>query len=237
MIRAVFFDVGSTILHPSPDVPGVYHEVSTEYGYDFTIEEIAQHLPAIFEFYEECYALDPSFWADDERSIEIWVQMYTLMGHLLGVEDDKVEIARRVHVEFTTSARWSAYDDVIPAFKRLSSLGVKIGLISNWGSDLDGIIAELPIAEFIDDAVVSGAVRLHKPDHRIFELALERMGVAAHEAVHVGDHPVADVEGATAVGITGVLLDRERLYNRSDAIVTLDDLEGTLLSRGLVLPG
>lgn len=237
MIRAVYFDVGSTILHPSPDVPGVFAEVALEYGYDFEVADIAQHMPAVYDYYEERYAEDASFWADDARSIEIWVQMYTLLGHLMGVENNKMEIARRVHDEFCRSARWSAYPDVEPTFKRLKALGLSIGLISNWGADLPAIIEGLPIAAYVDDVVASAEVRLHKPDHRIFELALERLGVAPHEAVHVGDHPVADVEGATGVGMMGVLLDRDGMFRRRDSIATLDVLEGTVIARGGVLPG
>jgi FMN hydrolase / 5-amino-6-(5-phospho-D-ribitylamino)uracil phosphatase len=40
-----------------------------------------------------------------------------------------------------------------------------------------------------------------KPAPDMFLAALERAGVAPHEALHIGDHPVDDIEGAQAVGM------------------------------------
>jgi putative hydrolase of the HAD superfamily len=48
-----------------------------------------------------------------------------------------------------------------------------------------------------------------KPDPRIFEILLERAGLAAHEVAHVGDDAEADVEGARAAGVLPVWLNRE----------------------------
>jgi putative hydrolase of the HAD superfamily len=80
----------------------------------------------------------------------------------------------------------------------------------------------------LDTIVSSAEVGLHKPDPRIFELACERVGVAPHEAVHVGDHHYADVLGASAVGMTPVLIDRQGTPVPGRAIGTLDALESFL---------
>lgn len=40
-----------------------------------------------------------------------------------------------------------------------------------------------------------------KPHRAMFDAALERAGVAAHDAVHIGDQPVDDVRGAKDVGM------------------------------------
>ena len=47
-----------------------------------------------------------------------------------------------------------------------------------------------------------------KPDPRIFEILLERAGLAADEVVHGGDDAEADVEGARAAGVLPVWLNR-----------------------------
>ena len=51
---------------------------------------------------------------------------------------------------------------------------------------------------------------LAKPNPRLFRLVLERLEVEAEAAMHVGDHPLEDVEGAQAAGMEAVLLDRGR---------------------------
>ena len=61
---------------------------------------------------------------------------------------------------------------------------------------------------YFDEVVSSASVGYRKPDKAIFDIALERMGVAACEAVHVGDLPEADGEGALSAGIRPVLIDR-----------------------------
>ena len=59
-----------------------------------------------------------------------------------------------------------------------------------------------------DTIVSSASVGLHKPDPRIFEMACDRLSVEPSDAVHIGDHHYSDIVGASAVGMTAVLIDR-----------------------------
>jgi putative hydrolase of the HAD superfamily len=65
-------------------------------------------------------------------------------------------------------------------------------------------IAALGLATTFDEILVSEEEGVRKPDAEIFRRAVQRCGVAAHEAVFVGDHPVADVEGAHLAGLIAV---------------------------------
>jgi putative hydrolase of the HAD superfamily len=56
----------------------------------------------------------------------------------------------------------------------------------------------------IFDSTVIGVA---KPDPRIFEMALDALAVPAAHAIHVGDTPGADVDGARAAGVRPVLID------------------------------
>jgi putative hydrolase of the HAD superfamily len=91
---------------------------------------------------------------------------------------------------------------------QLRAEGVTTGIITN------GYVAfqELKIRHhgfvgLTDFVLVSEAAGAHKPDPRIFRLALERAEVAASDAWHVGDHLVNDIGGAEGAGLTGVLYD------------------------------
>ena len=67
-------------------------------------------------------------------------------------------------------------------------------------------IVRLPVDELFDTVVDSSAEGIRKPDHRIYHLALERLGgVEPHRAVFVDDFE-ANVAAAEAVGLTGVLV-------------------------------
>ena len=59
----------------------------------------------------------------------------------------------------------------------------------------------------VDAVIDSSVVGVAKPDPGIFAIALERCGVAPEHAIHVGDTPAADVDGARAAGVTPVLVD------------------------------
>ncbi|HUH17094.1 MAG TPA: HAD hydrolase-like protein, partial [Methylomirabilota bacterium] len=65
---------------------------------------------------------------------------------------------------------------------------------------------------------------------RIFEWALERARVDPGAVLHVGDHVGADVEGARALGIGAVLIDRAQRYRPEEVpegvpvIHSLDEL-------------
>jgi putative hydrolase of the HAD superfamily len=57
--------------------------------------------------------------------------------------------------------------------------------------------------------VTSAAVGASKPDTAIFAAALELAGCEADAALHVGDSPREDIEGATTAGIWALMIDRD----------------------------
>ncbi len=86
----------------------------------------------------------------------------------------------------------------------------KLGIISNFAipecvfkllraSKLDGLF---------DAVVVSGAVNKRKPSPEIFKSTLKMLGVSVVETVFVGDTIDADIEGAKAVGMKAIYIER-----------------------------
>lgn len=234
MLRAVFFDVGNTLLRPYPSVGEVCRQVLAEEGHVHDLSAIDALMPIIDEYYEDRYRTDDTFWTDEGETSQVWVGMYSLMCRRLGVEDESERIALRVYEEFGDPGRWRAYTDVRPAFERLRGRGLALGIISNWDQRLVGLLEGLGLGEMLDTVVCSADVGLHKPDSRIFELACRRLGVPAEQAAHVGDHHYADIVGATAVGMTPVLIDRHDSPGVHTGLFlrTLDDIETVLELEG-----
>jgi 2-haloacid dehalogenase len=86
--------------------------------------------------------------------------------------------------------------------KELSARGVPIFGITNFGAEFwDGFRPTQPIFDLFDDIIVSGAEKLVKPDAAIYQLALQRFGLAKDEGIFIDDMP-ANVEGARANGFT-----------------------------------
>jgi putative hydrolase of the HAD superfamily len=231
MYRAVFFDVGNTLLFPHPSVSEVCRQVLAEEGHLHDLSAIDALMPLVDEYYEDRYRTDDTFWTNEDETSQVWVGMYSLLCRRLGIAEQPEQIARRVYDEFGRAERWQAYTDVEPAFRRLRARGCAVGIISNWDRRLAGLLGGVGLAGHVDTVVSSAEVGLRKPDPRIFELALDRVGVTAADAAHVGDHHYADVLGAQAAGMTAVLIDRHDKVG-GDApglfLRTLDDLEAVL---------
>jgi putative hydrolase of the HAD superfamily len=210
----------------------VCEEVLRASGRVHDIEDIERLLPLVDEYYEDRYRTDDTFWTCDERAAEVWTGMYGLLCRKLGIPDtEAAPIGRAVYDAFGDATRWRAYEDVAPAFRRLRDRGVKVGILSNWDSRLEGILEDLGLGALVDAVVSSAAVGLHKPDPRIFEMACARLGVVPGLCAHVGDHYYADVVGARAIGMRPVLIDRHGAGLEAGGVVcldTLDDLEQAL---------
>jgi HAD superfamily hydrolase (TIGR01549 family) len=120
------------------------------------------------------------------------------------------ELGREVAVEEMMAAiRFRAYRDAAPTLAELRALAVRLVCVSNWDYSLPDVLARVGLADELDGVVTSAAVGARKPDPRLFEAALEVAGCAADEALHVGDTPTEDVEGAKAAGIRALLIDRD----------------------------
>jgi len=82
--------------------------------------------------------------------------------------------------------------------------GYKTGLLSNAFENLRQLITqEWKFDDAFDHMVVSAEVGTMKPDPRIYQLALDGLGVEAHEAIFVDDF-IRNVEGASAVGLQAI---------------------------------
>jgi putative hydrolase of the HAD superfamily len=107
------------------------------------------------------------------------------------------------------SLAFEAFEDAAPTLSELRGRGLRLVVVSNWDCSLPRVLGRIGIARLVDAIVASALVGAAKPDRRIFEAALEQAGCAPADAIHVGDSPAADVEGAAALGIRAVLLQRE----------------------------
>ena len=93
--------------------------------------------------------------------------------------------------------------------KTLQQKDLKMIVISNWDDRLPELLEELELAQYFETIVFSAAVGVEKPFPAIFERALAALELPAEQVVHIGDRVKEDVEGARAVGMQSIHLDRE----------------------------
>lgn len=99
--------------------------------------------------------------------------------------------------------------DTAPVLRALRQAGVRVGLCSNAPyryASLLGQLEHLGLASQFDAVTFSGAVGWRKPSPRIFQAALQQLGVAAGETVMIGDSPRDDIGGARESGLLSILL-------------------------------
>jgi HAD superfamily hydrolase (TIGR01549 family) len=108
------------------------------------------------------------------------------------------------------------YEDALPALEALRGRGVQIGLLSNSARDLGLFVSHHRLD--VDAVLTSGVHGKTKPHETIFRRMLELLDVGAGDAVMVGDTVEDDVDGALAVGMRAVLVDREGRHPEHDSI-------------------
>ncbi len=125
--------------------------------------------------------------------------------------DDQDPVVAAATCEFGDEfSKYVKIDENAAATLEVLSGKFRLGLVSNFAipETVDKLLKVAGIYRYFDVLVVSGAVNKRKPHPRIFQAALEPLGVEAAEAVFVGDTVDADVEGPKAVGMHAIYIER-----------------------------
>jgi putative hydrolase of the HAD superfamily len=133
--------------------------------------------------------------------------------------------AAELYDRFGQADAWEVYPDVLPALDELARAGFRLIALSNWDPRLPLVLERLDLARHFEAIVYSAEVGFEKPQEAIFRQALEAVDLRAGSVVHVGDRKIDDVEGATAVGMHALLVDRK---GSDGDLVDLHDLPACL---------
>ncbi len=148
-------------------------------------------------------------------------RLYRRLLHLAGTPGEPASLDRAATTmlrEHRASNAWRRVGaGVREALERLRAAGLALAVVSNSEGTIEQMLLEIGLRPLFDAVVDSTVVGFTKPDPRIFAVALERLGVAAADALMVGDSPSADVDGAHAAGLGAALLDPYDLYPWSKA--------------------
>ena len=141
---------------------------------------------------------------DQERAAAYLEALFRLGGvpaeRMREVRDCLSELHRERHL-------WcSVQERTHEALERLRAAGLRLGVVSNSDGRVEEALEAAGLRDYFDVVVDSGVLGIEKPDPRIFQAALDALGVAPEEALYVGDLFEVDVVGARAAGIEAVLL-------------------------------
>jgi putative hydrolase of the HAD superfamily len=221
VLRAVLLDVDFTLFRPGPELgPEGYARVGARHGLTLDGTRYEEARRAALEDLQH----HPELVHDEELWIRFTEDIVQGMGG-----DPVLSRACAVDLvrEWERHENFFLYDDALPALEALRTHGLRIGLVSNGQRDLD----EFARHHGLDVDVCIGSMRHGhvKPHRSIFEAALVALDAAPSEAAMVGDSYADDIEGARALGMRAILLDRETLHaGEPDRIDTLLALPAAL---------
>ncbi|HVZ71459.1 MAG TPA: HAD family hydrolase [Polyangia bacterium] len=140
---------------------------------------------------------------------------------LAGAEADEATIERAAefvherHLERNVWRRVGAGNRA--ALERLRAAGFRLAIVSNSEGTIDAMLTDVGLRPFFETVVDSKIVGSVKPDARIFQIALDRLGLSPSDAVMIGDLPTADVFGPRALGLRAALVDPHHYHPWVDA--------------------
>jgi putative hydrolase of the HAD superfamily len=161
---------------------------------------------------------------------ELWFAFTERIVRGMGGDSDAArDMAIAMTRAWERSENFDLYDDVLPVLADLRARGLKLGLVSNGGREISDFVVHHELE--VDCAIASRGHGWVKPHESIFLAALDLLGVEAGDAAMVGDSVEDDIEGAAALGMPAVLIDREGRH--LVGVECLPDLWGLPAALGL----
>jgi HAD superfamily hydrolase (TIGR01549 family) len=239
-IRAIFFDLGSTLIYSKDPWPPIYEKA------DRALVEVLHQVGIpldINPFFCEFGTFLDSYYAErGEGSIE--KTTFSLLTEIL-----KQKGLHHIHASTIRSAldamysitqqNWHLEPDAIPTLKTLRAAGYRLGMISNTSDDknVQQLVDRCELRPYFDVILTSAGCGIRKPDERIFHLALDFFGLPADQTAMVGDMLEADILGANQLGIYSIWITRRaqipaegELKIQPQAVITALDQVPALLA-------
>ena len=181
----VFLDIGG-VMYDDRIYARAWDTALREAGASFTDEEFAAE-------YAAC------------RSAQSGSFRRRLAVRFLGPDAD-IDGLERIAARYWTYPPTALYGDVRPALEALRAAGYRLGVIANQPSEVRGALRRDGLDRFFDTWGVSDDLGVHKPDPRLFELALETAHIDGSAAVMVGDRLDYDIRPARRAGMRAIWL-------------------------------
>ncbi|MEP6769461.1 MAG: HAD-IA family hydrolase [Acidobacteriota bacterium] len=206
MIRAVLFDAGLTLVHPSPPVEQVYARELAADGARFTLEELDA---ALTKTWQEIHSAGRgNRYAGVQGEGAFWAAFVNRVRGRLDGGAISPGCFERLKAHFREASSWAVYPDVDETLRELERRGLALAIVSNWDSSLPALLEALSLAGRFQTIAVSAIEETGKPDPEIFLRVCARIGLEPAQCLHVGDSRREDFDGARAAGLRAVLLDR-----------------------------
>jgi HAD superfamily hydrolase (TIGR01509 family) len=205
-VNAVLFDLDDTLFDHRESARAALRAVHEAHAASSDFDEFERHHT---HYLEEMHleVLAGRVGLDDARR-ERFRRVFRALGATLAESEADV-VASAYRSGYLTARRpLEGAADLLAALKPHARIAI---VTNNLLEEQQDKLAFCGLASHVDELVASEDVGVSKPDPRIFEIALERIGASIAEAVMVGDSWANDIAGAHAVGIRAIWFNPDRL--------------------------
>jgi putative hydrolase of the HAD superfamily len=198
VVRAVIFDWFGTLAEWPHGSTSSYTSVFSEHGHRVD--------PAAFDRYHQRWdGVDHVEHSSSRETYLAWArQRLTALAAECGVADGARDVLVDALIAVDLRTAMVVFPEVPAVLAELRRRGLTLGVCSNWGWDLDAALHATGVDALVDVGVTSARVGYRKPHPAIYGSILTALGVAASEAVFVGDSWEPDVLGPIGVGMRSV---------------------------------
>lgn len=211
-IKAIFFDAGGTLIHL--DAPLICSLLNDEFGITVSPERFPQAQSQAMRRVAEIVSEGAGSTEQLKR------QFYSTLLPVIGVTENCLDRAIDLMLKLARSEMlWrSAGHGTAEALAKLKDRGLRLAVVSNSDGRIELAFRQAGLFDHFEFFIDSFLVGVEKPDPRIFQIALERAQVSAHETIYVGDLYAVDVTGARAADMTPVLYDPYSVNEDADCL-------------------
>jgi putative hydrolase of the HAD superfamily len=209
--KVIFLDAVGTLFGVRGTVGQIYSTIAREFGVNASEADLNK---AFIQGFRTAPPMAfPNVPAEEipRREYEWWEAIAFYTFKQVGVLDQFVNFPgffAELYRHFATATPWFVYPDVFPALRAWQKQGIELGIISNFDSRLHPVLDALSLTDFFSSITISTEVGAAKPSARLFHAGLRKHSCLPEMAWHVGDSQREDFEGATAVGMRAILIQR-----------------------------
>jgi HAD superfamily hydrolase (TIGR01509 family) len=215
---AAFFDRDGTLSHQNPEIVAERDKAISEIaGRSITIDEDLNR-DAFYDVWKFYPSLKPVRDIDTEN--EFWKKWFEQVLLRLGVNTNIQNHAESLFRKYTFYRMMKLYPETLSVLDYFQETGLKLGVISDTFPSLEMTLELLGIRKYFQNVTASSLVGAGKPDPRIFNYALNDIGVTAPQSLFVDDTE-EEASGARELGFTSFYLDREEEKNKEWTINSL----------------
>ena len=204
----LIFDAGGVLVFPNFEL---LSEIGEQVGIATSPQEMAAQHSRLFHAFDKHVARHRQF-PDIQYFQNLFEQVTESKPKAQAALKLTLEADREEHI-WATTRPW-----VNETLQQLREQDYQLAVISNSDGRVDQILQDLDLHEYFETVVDSHVVGVEKPDSRIFEIALNRLGWKPAETIYVGDIFYIDVWGANQAGLGAIHLDKMGLYDDWEGI-------------------